>query len=393
MTCSTRVFSDIKRTDPSPALHSESTAAFLDRVAGDYWQQVRDLIEDWVSHVPAEHAADLVGRLRDADYAQHTSAFWELYLHETFRRSGYGIEIHPLISNGRRPDFKIWGGGDTFYVEAKTLISGSSGAGARKQQVYDALNRIHCPNFFLQIDVNKIGKSDLPTRSLRKNLERWVARLDPDSMVIGERFYDFGEPFRWEHDGWEIQFRPFPVSPGARGRHGHRPLGVFGPIEAAFVNDDAILRNALMDKGSAYGELEHPLVLAVNSFAFDPDDSDVMSALYGSEQISYYPDHPEIEPVPSRKPDGYWLARTWTHQHVAGVLLGRSITAYRAAEPCTFWCHPDAFDAVQPLPVWQIAEAESGRIRYREPLGQLHELLDLPEGWPLGEAFPREGIA
>jgi hypothetical protein len=390
------VFSDRVRTDASPCGHSESTFAFLDRVAGPYWEQVRELMEQWVAHLPVESRADVIGRLRSPDYAQHASAYWELHLHETFRSSGFDVVVHPPVAGSpRQPDFLVSRGDDSFYVEATCLVSKATdpGASARKRQVYNALDSISCPNFFLQIDVNRVGPADLPTKPLRRRLEAWVRTLDPDAIVVDDHYLDFGESFEWSHAGWELRFRPFPVSAGARGRPGHRPLGIFGPVEAAWINDDQTLRGALQDKGSAYGELDRPLVIAVNSFALSHDDYDTMNALYGTEQITISLTDRNAPPVPSRKPDGYWLAGTWAHQHVAGILIGRSIAEYRPTATPTFWVHPEPVEAVQPLPVWRVAEPVVDHIEYREPPEALHELFGLPEVWPVGEAFPQEMLA
>ncbi len=391
-----RVFSDRDRTDPSPSGHSESTAAFLDRVAGDYWDQVRDLIETWVSRFPGAARADVVGRLRSPDYAQHASAFWELYLHETFTGSGFEVSVHPSVSGGsNKPDFLVTRGEEAFYLEAKCLVAGraDAGASARTKRVYDALDKIHCPNFFLQIDVKQVGPADLRTKGPRRKLEEWAGSLDPDVLLVDDHFYDVGDRFPWSDAGWKLEFRPLPVKEHARGKPDHRPLGIFGPVEAAWINDDVTLRSALMDKGSAYGELDWPLVIAVNSFAFSHDDFDTMNALYGTEQITISLTDHDAPPTPSRKADGYWLAGTWAHQHVAGVLIGRSIAEYRTTAAPTFWTHPEPNELVAPLPVWRVAEPVTDHIEYREPDAPIHELFGLPAVWPVGEAFPRKVTA
>ncbi|WP_152360328.1 hypothetical protein [Microlunatus speluncae] len=387
-----QVFSIRDRTDASPSRHNESTAAFLDRVAGGFWDQVRDLVEAWVANVPDAARRDIVGRLRSDD-VQHASAFWELYLHETFTRSGFSVTVHPVVpGSARQPDFLVTRGEEAFYVEAKCLVSTSAdgGASARKRALYDALNSMHCPNFFLQIDVNRIGSADLPTKRLRRKLEGWVAALDPDSIDVDGTYFESVQPFPWSEAGWELEFRPFPVRADARGRAGRRPLGIFGPVEAAWINDDESLRDALKDKGSAYGDLDLPLVIAINSFAFSHDDTDTMNALYGTEQFTISLDDRDAPPVPSRKPDGYWLAGSWAHQHVAGVLIGRSVAEYRPTALPTFWIHPEPHKDVVPLPVWRVAEPVIDHIENREPEVMISSLFGLPEVWPVGEAFPRE---
>ena len=74
---------------------------------------------DWLGHVPTRHEPDLRSRLQSKDDAQFESAFWELYLHVAYRRSGYKVLIHPpLAGTGCRPDFLVEGHGTRFYLEA-----------------------------------------------------------------------------------------------------------------------------------------------------------------------------------------------------------------------------------------------------------------------------------
>jgi hypothetical protein len=112
------LFTDRQRTDASPRRHDETLAAFLERVAGAYWDRVRHVLESWLERVGEEARNDLVGRLLDSDHRQHRSAYWELYLHESFRRGGWEVVPHPDIGRGSRPDFQLHRDGDTVLVEA-----------------------------------------------------------------------------------------------------------------------------------------------------------------------------------------------------------------------------------------------------------------------------------
>ncbi|MFD8560550.1 hypothetical protein ACFV1N_25030 [Streptosporangium canum] len=91
------IFSAVERTDPSPAGHGDSHSQFIDRVAGPFWDQVRDLIEDWFSQLCSDAQADVRGRLRSRNDRQSKGAFFELYLHECLLRMGYTVTCHPEI--------------------------------------------------------------------------------------------------------------------------------------------------------------------------------------------------------------------------------------------------------------------------------------------------------
>jgi hypothetical protein len=363
----------------------------LGRVAGSYWDQVRELIEDWASHVPTEHRADLIGRLRSTDNRQFHSAFWELYLHESLRRSGYAITIHPILDGtSRKPDFHVTGGQASFYLEAKALLGNGQRVGrdARLKRLYDALDQLNSPNFFLAIDVRSVGPSDLPTKTLRSKIEAWLNGLDPDVIAPASILNPDRVHFTWQADGWSIELRPLPVREDARGRADHRPLGMFGDHESPWV-DDSALRTALEEKGSAYGDLDAPLVIALNSFGFNADEFEVMNALYGSLQVRFSLSDPSAPAETVRASDGYWARQSWAHQHVAGVLIGRSVSPFSASTAVpTLWRHPAASQAIAPLPQWRIAQPVDDHIEYSEATQAMHELFDLPERWPIGEPFP-----
>ena len=81
------LFPDVPRTDFTARLQGESAYAFLNRSGDPHVAEIRDLMSAWLSRVPAEHVADLRGRLQGKDKAQFESTFWELYLHEAYLRS------------------------------------------------------------------------------------------------------------------------------------------------------------------------------------------------------------------------------------------------------------------------------------------------------------------
>jgi hypothetical protein len=387
------VFDVVVRHDPSPAKHSESTAAFLGRVAGDYWDQVRGLIEDWVSHVPADGRDDLIGRLRSNDTRQFQGAFWELYLHETFIRSGFEVTVHPVVDGTRRqPDFRVSGRRTSFYVEAKAMLGKGADVGpdARVQRLYDAVDKLDCPNFFLGITVRTVGSADLPTRKLRSKAEEWLSSLDPDETKHVSIYDPDRERFEWQEAGWDIELRPIPIRGDARGQSGHRPLGILG-AQGAWINDSGALKAALEDKGSAYGDLDAPLIIAVNSFGFSSDEFDVMNALYGSLQVRFSLDDPTAPGESTRAPDGYWARDSWAHRHVAGVLIGRSVSPYSVSTSApTLWRHPAASRGIAALPSWRAAEVIGDRIEYTDPTQPMSELFGLAAEWPVGDPFPCE---
>jgi hypothetical protein len=116
------LFDDFERINGNPSEHGEPLYPFLNRAAGEYWQNVRDLLTEWLSQYPEAERPTLISRFRRTDRRGFLGAFWELYLHEVFRRLGFEIAFHPAVSGAtRRPDFRLQLGTAVTYVEAVTI--------------------------------------------------------------------------------------------------------------------------------------------------------------------------------------------------------------------------------------------------------------------------------
>lgn len=394
-----KVFSDIVRTDSSPAEHNEGTAKFLDRAAGPFWDQIRELIEDWFTRLDPEAQADVRGRLRDRDDRQFNGAFFELYLNEALLRMGYKVTCHPTLEgSNRRPDFLAEKDGNRVYIEARAASSSNIAVGnaARVNTVYESLDKLDSPNFFLWIDIDEQGPQPLGARPLRKQLEKWLAELDSTQVNMNDLDGDVEKlpTYTYSNTGWDITFRAIPKPPASRGKPGLRPLGVFSRGKATLVNDDEDIRGALKDKGTAYGDLGAAFVVAVRSDSLTLDEHDVLNALYGTEMMEIYT-HPDGTHTSgsARKPDGYWhRGDHWAHTGVSAVLVVKNLHyAYMASQKHTIWHHPQPDVPAPEFPMWRRSDVdETGHMVFTEPDATQGTWFGLPDPWPVGEAFPKD---
>ncbi len=380
------------RQDASPASHRESSAEFLDRAAGEYWQAVRDLINDWLRRVPPQERRALMARLRRQDDHTFRATFLELYLHEALIRSGLDVEIEPsLPGTGRRPDFLAHSAGESFYLEARSPSASKTrqGTAGRVNDVYDGVNKTDSPNFWLAIDINAVGDRALSTKPLRAQLEAWLNGLDPDDPTIREEW----PSFLWDREGWSIMLRALPKSTSMRGSDtGLRPIGIYGSGgEAQWVDDAGVLTDALSDKGNAYGRPEHGFIVAIGTSFFSDDDFGVKNALYGPEQ--WVIDAAEGRPLGvTRGPGGYFHAGNgqWKHQHVSGILIVNNLDpAAVTKQTPTYWPNPRATHDVIVPGAWDVVALVDGHLKRTPATLSQHELLHLPEPWPPGERFPK----
>ena len=260
-----KVFDDVVRTNAKPARHDEGRFEFFNRTASRYVASCRDLIEDWFSHVPAEHQPGLRGNLRSE--LHHRSAFWELYLHEAYRRSGYEVIIHPdLPGRSTHPDFLMGRDDGRFYLEAVTVGRNPAERAeeARLAQVHRLLAELLIEDFSIALETYAVGPRPLATKTLRARLRDWIAGLDANAVTRAvERSASAGfgalPEFCWNDDDWSLVFHAFPLGEWARGVP-RSALGVMGPGEASMVDNVSGLTRVLDSKRGKYGTLDAALV-------------------------------------------------------------------------------------------------------------------------------------
>lgn len=135
---------------------------------------------------------------------------------------------------------------------------------------------------------------------------------------------------------------------------------------------------------------QHPLVLALNGANGFDRSFEMINALYGSAQVTFNLANPG-EARETRAMNGYWgHPGGWKHRQVAGLLAG-SISGSEsvATNAPTFRLHPDPMATVLPLEVWDQAVLANDRIETSPPTRPLNAFFGLPEGWLLGDPFPR----
>lgn len=385
------VFHGGPRHDPSPAAHNESHFAFLDRVSSPFWARVRSLVDEWLGRLPEHAQAGVRGQLQSGDNRAFKSAFWELYVHESLVRLGFDVEVHPELSHtDARPDFLATGERGSLVVEAAYVASSDEDVAAsrRRDDLYEALDQLGSPNFFLWIELDKEGPASPPAAGLRTRLEEWLGELDPDRVSLP------GAPGRledlpilaWEEQGWEITFRAIPKSPQARGKPGIRPLGVFGTGEASLVDDQTPLRRKLAKKSRKYAPLDQPFLVAIWHGALSSDDWAVENVLIGQEVVQVSRDQSQ-EARLVRRPNGFFGGPAAARrENVSGVLLiNRLDPASVATSAPGLWLNPRA---AHPLPAstlpWRTTSFDpmTGQKSEQPASTSPADLFGLPDDWP-----------
>lgn len=282
-----KLFDEFARSYKAPAGYGEPDFDYLNRSANEPIVGIRDLLEDWFSRYPTSEKRDLRQRFRSRNESNHSSAFYEMWLHELMICLGCSVNIHPTLSaTNRKPDFLVRSPqGCDFYLEA-IYVSGESvkqaKSNSRQNAFYDSLNYLKSPDFFINLDVKGSPASPVPAKKIRNWLEHELSQLNPRLVdhFLELRRIDLIPRWRFEHEGWKITCYPTPKPPELRGVPGVRTLATisFGGI----IDSESPIRDAVLSKAKRYGVLDLPFVVAVNASDQFISDRDVLTALYGS---------------------------------------------------------------------------------------------------------------
>lgn len=169
---------------------------------------IRALLEDWFAEVPGNEQLDLQKRFRSPTERHHRSAMFELFLHHFLLRCGLRVCFHPdLPGIPTHPDFLVSRQGkELFYLEA-IAVSNSATEEAeinRMNQVYDTLNNLHSPDFYLSMRLDGAPATQPAGAKLRAELSRWLATLDRQEIaqIYSDGRFEEIPQYKWKHDGW-----------------------------------------------------------------------------------------------------------------------------------------------------------------------------------------------
>ena len=378
----TTLFRDEPRTDCTAKLHNEPAHAFLDRSADPHIAEIRTLMTTWLSHVPAKDEPDLRSRLKSKKDAQFESAFWELYLHEAYLRSGYGVTVHPpLKGTGRHPKFFVEGDGSRFYLEAVRACSSGGEVSQAKmlEDVRQLLTPLTAWRFRLDMTAFELGKRPPNVTQLKRALREWLSGIDTadeaEHKAAAARHLPVSH-LTWHRNGWHLQFAAVPLDPD-HVRDGQHLVGTH--TSGGWSRDTERIISALSTKADRYGSLDAPLVIAVLSNSeFGTEDYEFETALYGALAGR----HPTAETVP---PDalhapGHWYGETgWRHGDCPQVIAAFDLFPWTVAivRP-RLWStlEPEASTPAQPT--WLAPVHVTGPASQLGPADSMSSLFGLP---------------
>jgi hypothetical protein len=158
-------------------------------------------------------------------------------------------------------------------------------------QVYDSLNHLNSPDFFLALRVGGAPKTAPPGARLRGDLERWLGTLDWGAVRQAWEAGGFNNlpTYTWKHEDWNVLVQPIPKSQAKRGSPDIRPVALNMPLAVSGVTADENVKRAVQAKNK-YGVLDLPFLVAINIMTDFCSQYDVMNGLFGHETVIFGPD-------------------------------------------------------------------------------------------------------
>jgi hypothetical protein len=178
-------------------------------------------------------------------------------------------------------------------VEAKEVTTGQSRLG----QVIDALDHINSPDFFLSVDIKKVGSHTPPISQLCREVRANLSNFTHDEIKTSWEASGFEKisSWSWCEDGWELLFRPIPKYE-LRNNPSVRTVGI-QVHDAKAIDSKSTLREALKSKKAGrYGEFTLPYVIALNALDVFVDEIDISDVLFGYEPF-FAPNEQQISAV------------------------------------------------------------------------------------------------
>ena len=383
------IFDDANRDDNSYKQNQEPYFQFYNRCSNAVAKNVRNLLESCFRNYSDQEQEELRARIRSGDDRHFQSAVFELLLHEIMMRAGYQLEPHPRLPNGSasRPDFLVTGkDGESFYLEAVLAAMSTDddrAAQLRKNVVYDYLSRNPHGLFLVNLYEDGNPATQPSGRGLLRVIHSWLDSLDHNSLrkQLEQCGPDSMPAIEWSHEDWSLVIKAWPLEASRVGLS-ENLIGVF-PTQGGWINAWTPIRDSVKLKNSKYGDLDRPLVVAVNFDGFVLDRIDEVQALFGQEQFMF-----KVE-------DGHhWMERAkngvWNGPHgpqckrVTGVWIFDNLSASGIRDKRhTIYINPSSnFEFPRALLRFPHALVKDQKLKWYEGI-TLNELFELNEDWPL----------
>lgn len=340
-----RLFQDKPRTARDPAGYAETLFEYLDRSGRQVMAALRVLFESWFEQHPGEHQPNLRGRLFSRRKQEQVSAWWELYLHESFVRAGYRVEVSAATR-----DFTIEGSGGRFHVEATARFESEADRKLEAQQLmlHDLLDGLDAAPWRIGVELLSSGERAPRVRRFKQEISSWLGTLDFETVFReGPQRSRNGIPrypcASFSDGGWVLDVEAVPIGTTGDDRGRPRAICRWGKGEMVRVQNERPIYDTIAGKADKCRGLDAPLIIAVLLERNYGHDHQVETALFGVESTEcvYDPARNTLDDGRRfRAPGGFWSPGTGDCE-VAAVLSGVRLDCFSFPQVApVMWTNP-----------------------------------------------------
>ena len=380
----TTLFDDRQRTRREPLRRGENLFDFYDQCGRNGYNEIRSIINGWLSDIPIEHCAELISRMRYGRNREFSAALCELVTHALLVNLKFKVVLHPEVPNStKRPDFAVTdeNGKVLCYVEV-TMVNPTSAVDAevnRESAIYNAIDGANLPDgCLLGYDLVRAGTQSPALGPLVASIEQWAREnVEPAKSSVITKQFVAGE--------WIVELELYSGGSAPSGP----AIGVAG-MRGGKISPNKDIRDALTKKSRRYGAMDAPYIIVV---------ADAKEQLFGEEQIRnaiteavFLDERMVVTDGESKREysgNGFWHGNDGPkNQHVSAVLMIPKIGIWDLREnkwqpilAINPWAQnvvPEEFKALSRL------EADDGKWVPREGKN-FADVLNLPTPWPPGE--------
>ena len=336
--------------------YAEDDYAYINQSGRPEHKRSRRILEQWFRHFPAEGRKDLRGRFRKGGKATE-GAFFELLIHEFFRKLGCEMEAHPDVPcTSNHLDFLARHSGKGFYLEsvARSQSESQFAHDVHTKDALDKLNNIPSPDFGVVVRVEGTLNADIPTHQVREPFLERLKQLEPSSYREGDTVPGLVQV---EKGGWLLCGRLVRKSMPEN----------FYPEDDEFIlarsgtsgwdSTSSEMLKVLQRKARRYGKPELPIVIALNWCDGHLDEAAVVDALYAGHvdndrkapaiRVRYRTDTGEpvdLRPAEPKKGSGLFRRASGDpkYNRVAAVLVFHQASLYLNPLPYRLYLNDNA---------------------------------------------------
>lgn len=322
-----KLFEEKTRTNSEYKKHMQGDYDFYDNTCRPEFVIIRNKLEQWFSNYPETDQFELKKRFIKKE--KFSPAFYELYIHEMFRKQGFRLEPHPIIKGtNNRPDFLVKGNDIQFYLEATVATDLSIDERKIKNiigNLYDFINSKNIPRFSIALCELILKSTTQPSgnkiiNSVYDNIDKYghlfeIHQKDPMS-------FNYPKIFKFDDNTIFLSYSLF-FKARNESTPEKLPTIIKYPNYTRWGGTQNTVIDSLKEKASKYGKPPLPYLICINSTSdISTGNFDVFNALFGREKLYYPSQQEDFDAYYGRSMDGILGNKlNPRHTRVSAVLI------------------------------------------------------------------------